>query len=390
MELKLLTAIFCALFSWQVLADEVTSSNSTNYNVKDVLETLEHALAYHDEIPTLDKSKIIGRDQRSALEDLDDDLSDLIELFESEVLIDQQIQYQKLEQRIAEEKVTRQKYRKEVVLAVSDERSLASKLLPGETLKSMVAVSKADYQTLIDATDKNIKAYKKEQESTLSAIRSEFLAMQIDLTTDQIDVLMTSVIGDEILTMTVTFNALKDVVLKLEQLSDQSGEDLVYAKKYFGMVVVLYRLMDKIQVEFIRNVENNFLPRLEELEDEGKAAIAESKKLISDKVRVETLKNNIESNKETLDVISIYREVLEDQLDKVKKANELNHKEMAVADNTYRTVSLSSAVVGLITESANNFSRLMSLQIPDVREFQNTEIRETFKILSGRINHKVK
>jgi len=41
------------------------------------------------------------------------------------------------------------------------------------------------------------------------------------------------------------------------------------------------------------------LPRLEELEDEGKAAIAESKKLISDKVRVETLKNNIESNKET-------------------------------------------------------------------------------------------
>jgi len=58
--------------------------------------------------------------------------------FESEVLIDQQFNTRNLNQANRRRKVTRQKYRKEVVLAVSDERSLASKLLPGKTLKSMV------------------------------------------------------------------------------------------------------------------------------------------------------------------------------------------------------------------------------------------------------------
>jgi len=46
-----------------------------------------------------------------------------------------------------------------------------------------------------------------------------------------------------------------------------------------------------------------------------KPQFAESKSFISDKVRSRNIKkNNIESNKKLLDVISIYREVLEDQL----------------------------------------------------------------------------
>lgn len=211
--------------------------------------------------------------------------------------------------------------------------------------------------------------------------------MQIDLTIEQIDVLMSSVLGDDIIEINVIFNAIKDIALKFEELTEKSGEDLMFSKKYYGMVVVLYRLMDKVQVAFVNNVEVNYLPKLHSFENEASENISASKKLMSDRVKVKTLRNNIKSNKETLDVILMYRHILEDQVDKVRKANILTKKEMAVANNTYRTVSLSSAVAGLISEGANNFSKLMSLQIPDVREFKNSEVRETFKMLSAEINN---
>jgi hypothetical protein len=102
-------------------------------------------------------------------------------------------------------------------------------------------------------------------------------------------------------------------------------------------------------------------------------------------VNVKTLKNNVESNELTLKVIALYKKVLMSQRDKVFKANDLTKKEMAVADNTYKTVSLSSAVSGLISDGANNFGKLISLQIPDVREFQNQKIKEEFKLLSQKL-----
>ncbi|WP_133012410.1 hypothetical protein [Marinomonas flavescens] len=51
----------------------------------------------------------------------------------------------------------------------------------------------------------------------------------------------------------------------------------------------------------------------------------------------------------------------------------------------YKTVSLSSAVSSLISDGANNFGKLISLQIPDVREFQNQKIKEEFKLLSQKL-----
>lgn len=385
MNLKTI-ALVVALASFNASANEGLIDKISSYDMKDVLSSLEETLAFHDEIPTLKESKFVGRDQEAALEDLDEGLEDLIDLFDSELLSDLQDQYQSLEKRIEAEKAKQQEYRTEMVLASRDDRSLRTKLVPGETLKSMVAVSKADYEMLIEKSEDSVTEYQTEQKATLESVRQSFLAMEIDLTNDQIDVLMSSVIGNDITEMVVTFNAIKDVVTKLEQLTQQSGENLEYAKKYYGMVVVLYRLMDKVQVTFISKVDKDFLPQLVRFEKEAEDNIAASKKLISERVKVETLRNNINSNKETLKAILLYRDILKGQRDKVLKANNLTKKEMAVADNTYRTVALSSAVVGLIAEGADSFSKLMSLQIPDVREFQNTEIRETFKMLSGKIS----
>jgi len=383
-------AVTCLLSSSvmaPVVAYAAADSQTTGfqYDVRDVLDKLSDSLVIHDEIPTLEKSKFLGRDQASANSDLNESLDDLMDVFDSEKLKALREQYRSLEDKIAEEKSKQQEYRSEKVLASRDERSLRTKLLPGETLKSMVAVSKADYEMLIETSEANISEYQKELGQTLVEMRAYFSGIGLSLSTEQIDVLMSSVVGDDILKMSVVFNAIKDVTLKLEELTNQSGESLEHAKKYYGMVVVLYKLMDRMQTHFIAEIDNNYLPKLQGFKETAQSNIKESKKLMSKRVNVKTLKSNVESNELTLKVIALYKRVLMSQRDKVFKANDMTKKEMAVADNTYKTVSLSSAVSGLISDGANNFGKLISLQIPDVREFQNQKIKEEFKLLSQKL-----
>lgn len=59
---------------------------------------------------------------------------------------------------------------------------------------------------------------------------------------------------------------------------------------------------------------------------------------------------------------------------------------MKVANNTYNTVSLSSAVASMIREGTNTFDQLIGLQMPDIREFNNDQIRDEFRILTERMN----
>jgi hypothetical protein len=389
--IKLKTLMVACVLSSSVIAPVVayaaedSQTTGVQYDVRDVLDKLSDSLVIHDEIPTLEKSKLLGRDQASANNDLNESLDDLMDVFDSEKLKALREQYRRLEDKIAEEEGKQQEYRSEKVLASRDERSLRTKLLPGETLKSMVAVSKADYEMLIETSETNISEYHKELSQTLVEMRTYFSEIGLSLSTEQIDVLMSSVVGDDILKMSVVFNAIKDVTLKLEELTNQTGESLEHAKKYYGMVVVLYKLMDRMQTHFIAEIDNNYLPKLQGFKETAQSNIKESQKLISKRVNVKTLKSNVESNELTLKVIALYKRVLMSQRDKVFKANDLTKKEMAVADNTYKTVSLSSAVSGLISDGANNFGKLISLQIPDVREFQNQKIKEEFKLLSQKL-----
>ena len=77
--------------------------------------------------------------------------------------------------------------------------------------------------------------------------------------------------------------------------------------------------------------------------------------------------------------------MLNNQRRKVSEAHKVTLQEMRVARNTYHTVALSSAVVAMIREGQNTFEQLISLQMPDIREFQNDQVREEFRNLTARL-----
>ena len=356
-----------------------------DFDTRKVLVTLGDALAVHDEIPTLEESTFIGRDQEDAEADLDELVEDAMALFESEAINDLRNQYRELEERIDEQNQKLSKYRHERVLAVEDGRSLRTQLLPGDTLKSYVAVTKADFDMLSEATENNLAAYEAERALNITQMSQALNAIGVDLDTDQLEAMMASVVGDDIVSMSVVFNAIKDMTTQLAELTQSSGEDLAYAKKYYGMVIVLHRIMAHMQESFIADVDDKYLPKLAQYRASAKSNIAQSRGLMSEGGNEETLENNIQSNRLTLQVIDLYADILENQRDKIAAAHEVTVREMKVADNTYRTVSLSSSVVSMIREGANTFDQLISLQMPDIREFQNAEVREEFRNLTEQL-----
>src|SRR5690606_31504699 len=247
-----------------VTAEEWTKEKVIHFDTRKVLATLGSALSIHDEIPALEPKKLIGRDQVAANRDLDKLVQEAMGLLGSASMNALRNQYRNLENRVAEEKQKLTKYRAERVLAVREDRSLRTRVLPGESLKSFVAVTKADFDMLIEAAGSNIVAYEEDIAKTLSEMSLALNAIGIDLSSDQLEAMMSSVVGDDIMDMSVVFNAIKEMTNRLAELTQESGEDLTHAKRYYGMVVILHKIIGSMQDKFVSDVDRKYLPKLEE------------------------------------------------------------------------------------------------------------------------------
>jgi len=374
-----------SLFNPVFASETDTAPEVISYDLKDVLSLLSNALSIHDEIPTLEESKLIGRDVSDAQSDMGALIDEVIGVLDSEAIIKLRSTYRKLEAKIKSENDKLVGYKSDRVIAPLDGATMISRVTPTATLKRMVASTKGDYDQLITVTENNIKAYEQDLSSIKEELRLALAEVGVSLNSDQLETLMGSVVGEDIISMSVVFRTVKDLTDQLEQLTNETAESLEHSKKYYGMVVILYRIVTTMQDQFIKKVTDTYLPKLANYKADAKATILESDQLIKNGVNVEILKANIQANILTIEVINLYVSILEKQRKKVEKARDIASKESLVADNTYRTVSLSSAVVSMIREGRSTFETLMGIQMPDIRVFKNDEIKSEFNKLTAKM-----
>lgn len=82
-NLQALLLIFTLALSPIAFADSMSRSEVLQFNASKVMNTLSDALLIHDEIPTLEDSKWLTRDKKSARSDLDKLVSRAIDMLES-------------------------------------------------------------------------------------------------------------------------------------------------------------------------------------------------------------------------------------------------------------------------------------------------------------------
>lgn len=229
-----------------------------------------------------------------------------------------------------------------------------------------------------------------EQEQLLVTLKKSFAdelsKIGVEVDDAGVESLLSSVSGDDIVTMAVVFENIKRMTTQLQTLTEESSEALDVSKRYYGLYVVMLQTMDRIQKTFVRDVNDRHIPKLKEFSESAKVNIRQARALMKvnggDK---DVLLANVRSNQLTMETAELYIEYLQRNAALIANENKFAQKKIATAMNTYDTVKLSSDVAALMNTGRRDFETLMRLKVPSLREFGNDAIRKEFQRMTSEL-----
>ena len=170
---------------------------------------------------------------------------------------------------------------------------------------------------------------------------------------EQIDLLLESVTGGDLVELAAAYEAVRGLSQQLRRLMDESGEDLAYARRYYGMHTTLIALLVEAQTGFLDRIDGEYLPKLDAIERDIRMANRESRRLMEDRPTREqqdALLANIKSQRIAREALGLYRRYLERQLEQIAETRARSLKELRIADNTLRTVDASFQLRAVMEE----------------------------------------
>ena len=258
----------------------------------------------------------------------------------------------------------------------------------GAPKESMIHTTKSQYQDKIKISKDEIVIFENDIEIVKRRLETRFRDNGIDLSTKQIDVLLTRVDGDDIIQMTVIMDVLNKITEQILKLMQESNEELTQAKKYYGMHLISWQLVIHIQQKYINRVNNNFVPQIEHIVRQTERMIKQTNRLYEvelDRDKKTIYQKNIQIQEETKKVAQSYKEQLIVAKNEIKKAQHLSLSNLKLAQNTYQTVSLSSELYSVISESQTLFNKIAKIQMPHIVPFQNKKIKKKYQEITGKL-----
>lgn len=224
-----------------------------------------------------------------------------------------------------------------------------------------------------------------EQQQEMTRIRDAFAAelqaMGLEIDAGRLDFLLSTVVGDEVVDMTVAFEQVRRLTGQLESLTAESREDLPTARRYYGMYTVLLKVLERMHANLIGGIDQRYLPQLQVIEDRARALRRETRALQA-RGTSPVLQANLEAQQLTIDAAGRYGDYLKQQRSQVAASRERLARDLAVAQNTYETVKVSGDLVALMKDSRRLLDTLFSLQVPRLRAFENLEMKREFERLT--------
>lgn len=243
------------------------------------------------------------------------------------------------------------------------------------------------YQGSIEKFEQDQKQLRAMQERALTFFESRLNNYGIKLTREQTETLISRCDAHENSQMTSVFYLIKCIVEQLARALKESNEDLDIAKKYYAIFVGLLEIQLYIQDMYIKKIDSTYVPNLTVILKQSYALQDETTKLAknSPNTHQEIYKQNLKSQRVTIEVAELYCSILDKQKEKVITARKLVSERHKVAKNTLSTVSITAELSSLIRESENLFNELINLQTPEFEGFQNNTMKEEFIRMTEKI-----
>ncbi|MEL0659543.1 hypothetical protein V6255_10380 [Psychromonas arctica] len=233
----------------------------------------------------------------------------------------------------------------------------------------------------------DIAEYQHNREKMIEAVQVRLDEFGTELSFEQVEALLVRVNADDILAMTTIFPVIGEIASSFAKITATSGEDLNNAKKYYSMYVVLLELQLYIQECYITDLKYKYIPRIDELQNKQNSLIKTTKNEIrkAPSKHKKAYSLNLKSQNTTLQAIKLYKVSMQQDLSNMSKAHSLLVEDYTLAVNTLNTVTMSSQVSNLITNSSQLFDTIMALQAPELVPFNNIQMQKEFSALTDKI-----
>lgn len=224
-----------------------------------------------------------------------------------------------------------------------------------------------------------------EQQQAMAVLQEQIAAILrekgLDIDAEELEFLLATIVGDEVLDMTLAFERVRELTAQLEDLMVESHEDLATARRYYGMYTVLLRTLDYLHGDLLARMTEQYRPSIDDIRERALALRRETEAL-NDRDSSPILEANLAAQQLTIEAAARYAEYLDGQHAQVTVSREQLARDLAIARNTYETVKMSGDLVALMQDSRHLLDTLFQLQIPPLRAFENLEMKREFERLT--------
>jgi hypothetical protein len=258
-------------------------------------------------------------------------------------------------------------------------------LLPGYVTDTVDSLGQA-----IDDAKKRIDLNRAEIGKTKGEVQEALKKSGVELSQQQVDLLLDSVLSGDIVRLAAAFNSAKLIDTQLGKLLTASGENVGAARKYFAMHAALFAILVHAQDSLIAKIDKQYLPKLSQIETDVRAARAKTADLMRMENR-EDQKRALEANRDSQrlaeDAARGYRRYLLQQREQIAKARQRATHDLRIADNTFETVEASFQLRHLMRDAAASFEAIQKLESPTFDQiFKNEELRREFESLTRKLD----
>lgn len=332
---------------------------------------LDGALTLEERHSELPESAWFGADQASNRAEIDKLLDQAVDILAVSPALRHRDRIQAVQVEIEKARVEIADYRQKRVSAPSE---------------STIGKTVADYDRLIDTREGDIKRLNQEADGVKREFAQELRAMGLELGDEQVEFLLSTVVGDNLVDLGILFDNVKSITQQLERLVAESGEDLQSARRYYGLYVVLLQALQRMHIQIEEAIGEHYLPQIDGIVAQAQSLSGETRRLLHvspDKQAL--LTSNLEAQQLTIQAAGVYRQYLDEQARQVLKARQELDRDIDAAWNTYETVRVSGELVGLVKSSQQLLESLMNRQIPTLRPFENLEMQREFQKLTQQL-----
>jgi hypothetical protein len=334
---------------------------------------LEESAGYIDKFNNAPDSAWIGEDKEDIQEDINKRFEMIVNALISDDLLIYKTKMASLKKKIFDNKSDILKYREKRV---------------GAPESSSIYTTKSNYDEKISDAKKEDIVLENEIRIIKDNLKNNFKEIGVNLTAEQIDVLLTRVDGDDIIQISLVMETLKHITNQIMELMKQSKEELTQAKKYYGMHQVLLEMVVYIQQQYINKCNTVYIPKIDKMILDSASMMENTKRLKNaeeDTRRRSVYGNNLEAQILTNKVSKLYRNDIVSSKNNMIAAQKIAKENLKLSKNTYATVMLSSDLFELIEDSQLMFDEVSKIQVPNLIPFENIQMEQKYRELTEKL-----